>query len=103
MNTKILSVRVEEPLYTKCIQHDLPRRELITKALNQYFRSKEPNKKIDNEPYTNVYNKELVEHLQQEINFLHDELQRVHNELQATMMIKTPLLQRVILRLQGSR
>ena len=100
MQTKILSVRIEEKLYTKCIRNDLTRRDLVTKALNQYFRGKEHNGKIDEDPYTNVHYREMIDHLQQEVLFLQGELQRVHNELQATMIMKKPLLQRIIQRLQ---
>lgn len=44
---KVLSVRLENDLYTKVNKHDLNNAVLVSKSLNQYFRSKEPNKKID--------------------------------------------------------
>ena len=73
----------------------------MSKALAQYFRSKEPNGRLPDEAYTSVYNHELVDHLQHEVLFLQAELQRVHGELQATMLLKTSLLSRVLLRIKG--
>ena len=53
------------------------------------------------EPDTSTLNQGLQAHMQQEIMFLRGELDRVHNEMQAFMLSRSSLLQRVVARLRG--
>ena len=39
--SKILSVRISEEMYTKCIQGEKSRREIVTQALEMYFNIEE--------------------------------------------------------------
>jgi D-hexose-6-phosphate mutarotase len=106
--SKILSVRIEEDLYTKCIHHDLDKRTLVTKALQQYFRSKEPNKKLINGVYTpvndnpvdSVYTQEYVDLLQTTIQDLRKDKAFLESQNNALLIMRTPLLQRIIFRLR---
>jgi len=100
---KILSIRIDEKLYTKCIQNKLDNKTIVTKALNQYFRSKEPNKKLDQEqytePYTNVYNQDLLTIMQQQyqnhILDLQKQKEYLQNRLDYFITLKTPIINRL--------
>jgi len=50
---------------------------------------------------TSTLNQGYTSHLEQEIVFCRGELDRVHNELQAFMLSRSSLLQRVVARLRG--
>jgi len=69
-----ISVRFCSDLYNKVIQHDLSNSVLIRKAVLQYFRSLEPNHKIDGglnpDSNTTSYNVDLVSLLQDQIQDL---------------------------------
>ena len=109
MTTKVLSVRLENELYTKCIHYELEPRELITKALHQYFRSKEPNKKLVNELYTSVnttpvdsvYTKEYVDLLKTTIDDLRKDKTFLESQNNALLVMRTPLLQRIMYKLRA--
>jgi len=60
--SKVLSVRIDEELYTKCIQGEKSRKETVTQALNQYFNTKQ-KKTAGSEPAADV-----THHLRQQIN-----------------------------------
>lgn len=106
--SKILSVRLENELYTKCIHHDLDKRTLVTKALQQYFRSKEPNKKLIDEVYTpvndtpvdSVYTQKYIDLLQTTIQDLRKDKTFLESQNNALLVMRTPLLQRIIYKLR---
>ena len=100
---KVLSVRIENNLYTRVNKNELPNSLLISKALNQYFRSKEPNKKIF---YKNGYNVEYIDLLKKtiddkdnHINFLQKEVEN----LTIMSMAKVPLLARIKMKLLNEK
>jgi len=75
--SRVLSVRIDNSLYTRICKHDLGKKDLVVKAVSQYLRSKEPNSKIDPELYTNVnnlYTRELIDQLKSENVFLRSQV-----------------------------
>ena len=84
-----MAARVDNDLYKKVKHHDLPMADLVRKSLVQYFRELEPNQKL-----TNVYDRDLVGHLQNEIEYL-------RSQNQALMYASIPLLSRVKMKLLG--
>jgi len=104
---KVLSVRIENDLYTKVCNHDLKNSELVSKSLNQYFRQKEPNQKISdfvenenvfNQDYVNLLNKTLDEK-EKHIDFLQKEVEN----LTILTLAKTPLLERIKMKLLAEK
>lgn len=100
---KVLSVRLENDLYTKVNKHDLNNAVLVSKSLNQYFRSKEPNKKIDadfsnNSDYISLL-KESIDEKNQYISFLQKEVEH----LTIMSMAKVPLLERIKMKLLNEK
>ena len=99
---KVLSVRLENELYTKVYDHDLKPSDLIPKALSQYFGSKEPNKKLDvsfssDSDYVNLLKQTLDEK-----NTYIDFLQKEVDHLTIMSMAKVPLLERIKMKLINS-
>jgi len=93
---KVLSVRVENDLYTRVYKYDMKTSDLVTKALNQYFRGKEPNKKLfeENVDYIDL----LKQNLEEKNNYI-DFLQKEVEHLTVMSMAKTPLLARIRMKL----
>ena len=93
---KVLSVRVENRLYTNVNKHEMSNSDLVSKALNQFFRSKEPNTKLfeDNSEYIDLLNQNIDEK-NQYIGFLQKEVEN----LTIMSMAKVPLLARIKMKL----
>ena len=96
---KVLSVRVENSLYTRVNKDDMPNSILVSKALTQFFRAKEPNEKIFSD---NLFNYKYVDFLErsldeknQYIGFLQKEVE----SLTVMSMAKVPLLARIKMKL----
>jgi hypothetical protein len=47
MSRTKISVRIDNNIYKKLKEHELPTSKIVRKALNQYFRGEEPNTEID--------------------------------------------------------
>lgn len=100
---KVLSVRVENKLYTRVNKNELPNSFLVSKALNQYFRAKEPNQKIftDN-PYDKNYIDLLVKTIEDKENHI-SFLQKEVENLTIMSMAKVPLLARIKMKLLNEK
>jgi len=96
---KVLSVRIENELYTNVNNHELSNSVLVSKALTQYFRSKEPNAKLFEfgDDYVNLLKQSIVDKDQQ-IGFL----QKQVDNLTIMSMAKVPLLARLKMKLLSS-
>jgi len=67
---KTLSVRLDPALYAKVHTDPAGSAYIVSKALHQFYRSKEPNEKVYTNSYANVYNRDLVPVLQSQIDDL---------------------------------
>jgi len=100
---KVLSVRIENKLYTLVNKNELPNSFLVSKALNQYFRAKERNQKLFSD---NQYNFEYVDLLKQSIDEKNNYigfLQKEIENLTIMSMAKTPLLARLKMKLLNEK
>ena len=97
---KVLSVRVEKSLYTKVNKHESGNSTLITKALEQFFRSKEPNAKLftNDSDYVDFL-KQTLDEKSQYIGFLQKEVEN----LTIMSMAKVPLLARIKMKLLNNK
>jgi len=75
--TKQISVRIPNHIMEK-MGDDQPRTQIIIKALNQYYRSKEPNKELFTE--TQLYDTQ-IKSLEKDISYL-----KQQNEIQTTYL-----------------
>jgi hypothetical protein len=100
---KVLSVRIDDVLYTKVNNHDLTRAELISKALNQYFRSKEPNRKLFSKKGYNHDYVDLLKNTLDEKNDYISFLQKEIENLTVMSMAKVPLLARIKMKLLNDK
>jgi len=93
---KVLSVRVENRLYTNVNKHEMSNSNLVSKALDQFFRSKEPNMKLidDDSKYVGLLMK-TIDEKDQYIGFLQKEVEN----LTIMSMAKVPLLARIKMKL----
>jgi nucleoid-associated protein YejK len=93
---KVLSVRVENSLYTRVNKDDMPNSILVSKALTQFFRAKEPNTKLFSEKSDYVdFLKQSIDEKNQYISFLQKEVE----SLTVMSMAKVPLLARIKMKL----
>ena len=88
MQTKGIAIRITEDLYNKIETQNIPRNDLVTDALNQYFTSDISNHKktkdIPTEFYEEVYNsiynieviplKKKIQHQQEMNDLLHESI-----------------------------
>lgn len=100
MKTKIVSVRVPYTLYDKLQDDGNTKTYTITKALTQYFRSKEPNQQIFTKCNTNVYNQDLVSSLNDQITFLQDQITFLH---QQNAYLSLPWYKKIMYQLEGKK
>lgn len=93
---KVLSVRIENELYTRVNKNEMPNSVLVSKALNQFFRAKEPNTKLfsENSDYVDFL-KQSIDEKNQYISFLQKEVE----SLTVMSMAKVPLLVRIKMKL----
>ena len=70
MKKKSISVRLDKTLYDKMYYDRNTNTYIITKALQQFYREKEPNKRLN----TTYYNQDLTNHLQQQISFQQEQI-----------------------------
>ena len=93
---KVLSVRIENELYTRVNKNEMPNSILVSKALNQFFRAKEPNTKLfsENSDYVDFL-KQTINEKNQYIGFLQKEVE----SLTIMSMAKVPLLARIKMKL----
>jgi len=88
-----LGCRVDEQLFNKVKTHDEQNSTTVRNALNQYFREKEPNKKLPG------YNRELIDVLNNQIEDLRNDKRVLNNQNQALMVSSIPLLGRIKMKL----
>jgi len=91
--SKVLSVRIDDRLYTRICKQDLGKKDLVVKAVSQYLRSKEPNCKIDSELYTNVnnpYTNELIDSIKDQVDILKSENSFLRSQVNTLMFVKNP-------------
>ena len=93
---KVLSVRVEKSLYTRVNKYEIGNSDLVSKALNQFFRSKEPSTKFfdNNSDYVDLL-KQTLNEKNQYIGFLQKEVEN----LTVMSMARVPLLARIKMKL----
>jgi len=97
-----LSVRIERKLYTRVCEDANRNAYVVSKALSQYYRGKEPNEKLFTETqtmYENAYNQDLVSILQLQIQDLKDDKEHLRSQNNALMISSIPLLSRVKMKL----
>ncbi|GAG83290.1 unnamed protein product [marine sediment metagenome] len=90
MDSKTITVRFNLQLYNKVLHHELSNSALIRKSVIQFLTCEEPNNTIDIDSTTPSY----IEHLEDEILFL-------RNQNSALLIVKQPLLTRVISKLKS--
>lgn len=91
---KTLSVRIDPELHTKVYADVNNNAYIVEKSIKQYYRSKEPNKKINSDTHTNAYNSELIELLKNQINELQQDKQYLMQRLDYFML---PWYKRILL------
>ena len=99
--SRTISVRFPQDLYDKVIHSEVECSTLIRKAVIQYFRSKEPNNRIDVYGHTSSYNRELVDLLNDQIQDLKCDKERLLKQNEMLMVSSIPLLSKVKLKLLG--
>lgn len=77
---KTLSVRLPKKLHKKVYADKNTNTHVVTKALKQYYKDKEPNQKPFTEPYANANNEKTIEILQDHIDFLHGQVTYLQKE-----------------------
>ena len=55
--SKELSIKIDNKLFKKLDNHGMDKKDIITKALNQFFENKEPDEEQDNEIVTTLEKK----------------------------------------------
>lgn len=82
-----LSIRIDKKLYTLVCDDANKNAYIVSKALSQYYRSKEPNQKLYTDTQTmhaNAYNVEMVDLLKDQISYLrsqNDQLLKINGTL----------------------
>jgi hypothetical protein len=97
-----LSVRIEKKMYARVCEDVNKNAYVVSKALSQYYRSKEPNEKLFTETqtmYANAYNQDLVSTLQLQIQDLKDDKEHLRSQNNALMLSSIPLLSRIKIKL----
>ena len=98
---KTITVRFDQHLYEKVIQHEMSNSDLIRKSVKQYFRAQEPNSRIFNEGKTFFYNQDYIDLLTGQIQDLRMDKEYFKSKADALLLVKMPLLQRVVQRLKA--
>lgn len=98
---KTITVRFDQHLYDKVIQHEMSNSDLIRKSVKQYFRAQEPNSRIFNDCKTMSYNQDYIDLLTGQIQDLRNDKEYFKSKADALLLVKMPLLQRVIQRLKA--
>jgi len=93
---KLYNFRLETNLIKKVDKLEGSRTFNVTNALQSYLQCS------DND-LQNVYNVELVDMLKAQIDDLKDDKRYLQDRLDSFMIVKTPLLQRVIGRLKSNK
>jgi len=84
--SKILSVRIDEELYTKCIQGEKSRKETVTQALKQYVNTRQKNNtKIKRDDPVMQGLRQQIHHLQGLQGHLNSEILYLRELHQVTM------------------
>ena len=85
--------RVDQQLFTKVSTHEEQNSVLVRKALEQFFREKEPNQRLgyDRDPLINVLNNQIQD-LKHDKHMLQD-------QVQALLVSSIPLLSRIKMKL----
>lgn len=86
----------DKPLFNKLNENPLSNSELIRKALRQYFMSKEENQRFE----TNSYDRNLVESLTKQIDFLQGEIGFLHKQ---NAFLSLPWYKKMIYQLESKR
>jgi len=109
MKTKTVSVRVPYTLYDKLQADCNTKTYTINKALNQYYRSKEPNKKVYSDCNTfvnNEYDQDLISLLKDQVQDLRTDKTIMQQQIQQKDRIiaiqSLGFFQRAIYRLSGN-
>jgi len=92
---KTVSVRLPYTLYDKLSNDRNTNTYVVTKALQQYYRSKEPNQKVFTDCNTNVYDRDLIDSLKDQIDFLKGQvtfLQKQNSDLSCGWFGRVKLL-----------
>ena len=95
ISKKTISVRIPDSLYDKLHTDCNTKTYTVTKALNQYYRGKEPNQKVFTDCNTNVYDYDLVGSLNDQIEFLKGQvtfLQKQNSDLSCGWVGRLKLL-----------
>ena len=79
---RVLSVRIDNELYTKVNKNSLPNSKIVSISLNSY---------LNDGKYTNEYDKYTL-HLEKEIEFL-------RSQVNGLMLAKIPLLSKIKMKL----
>jgi len=95
MSKKTLSVRLPDDLHTKVYADANSNAYVVEKALRQFYREKEPNKRLFTDCNTNVYDHDLVGSLNDQIEFLKGQvtyLQKQNSDLSCGWFGRVKLL-----------
>lgn len=95
---KVISVRIENDLYTKVNKCKQKKSELVSKALEYYFNSNDTNNNINSSNYVESLKQSLLEK-NSYIGFLQKEVEN----LTIMNMAKVPLLARIKMKLLGEK
>ena len=88
-----IDIYLPDDMWKELRKHTGTTSQKIRDALTQY---------LHNENQTNMnYNYELVDVLKNEIEYLRNDKAFLQNQLSAMMIVKQPLLERVIMKLKG--
>ena len=99
-----LSVRLDKKLYAAVCNDVNKNAYVVSKALANYYRSKEPTKKLYADPqatYANAYDIGMVDLLKDQISELKHDKQYLQDQNNALLVSSQPLLQRIIYRLKS--
>lgn len=98
---KTITVRFDQRLYDKVTLHEMSNSDLIRKSVIQYFRAQEPNSRIFNEGKAMSYNQDYIDLLTGQIQDLRNDKEYFKSKADALLLVKMPLLQRVIQRIKA--